>query len=152
MSAQSCSVSKDTAAWTWTGEGPLWSEEPAWPPPRSFFLMKLYENRSSSPALQLAIFLFSGLCVACVVGVQRREGQEWDLCWISSRDSVRQVWLCSLLGTVLKQRSTAEQIYRTTCNGGNSECSPSHAVKEKDCVTVWLCNMNVRTFTSKDRS
>lgn len=130
---------------------PLWSEEPAWPPPCSFFLMRLYKQIIISSTLthDMSILWLVGVCV-CVVGGQRKEGQEWDLCWISSRDSVRQVWKCSLLGIVLKQRSTAEQIYRTTCKGGNGEYSPSHAVEEKDCVCV--CDMNVRTFTSKDRS
>lgn len=124
------------------GERPLWSEEPAWLPPHSFLLMKLYENRSSSPAFTYDIFLWMGrVSVSVYVREQSRQedrgGQvERDLCWISNSESIWQVTLCSLLGVVLRQRPTATETQQTTCREGNHECSLSHAVKER---TVCLC-------------
>ncbi len=57
------------------GERPLWSEKPAWTPPRSFLSMKLYENRSSSSAFTYDISFLWMVCVSVYVR-NKQSGKE----------------------------------------------------------------------------
>lgn len=66
------------------GERPLWSEEPVWPPPHGFLLIKLYENRSSSSAFTYDIFFLWMVVWVCMCvssrGRRREEGRWSEIC------------------------------------------------------------------------